>query len=235
MITIFMKELRTYFTSAMGYIFLGLFLIISGMFFAFVNIFNSYADMGTFFKNVSIVLLFLVPILTMRLLSEERKTKTDQLLITAPIHLRDIILGKYLASISLFLISLLFMGLYTIILFIFGNPVGTSIVTLFIGFFLMGCSLISIGLFISALTESQIVAGLATFAVLLLLWLSDIFSAAISNQTFVNVLNWLSVLKRYDEFTSGGVLNISTFIYYIIFSSVFVFLTTMTLEKRRWS
>ena len=168
-------------------------------------------------------------------MSEERKSRTDQLLITAPVRIHDIVLGKYFAAITLFFIYLLFMGLYAVILFIYGKPDVSSILTLFTGFFLMGCSLISIGLYISSLTDSQIVAGLVTFAVLLILWLFNFLTYVIPNQTVVNIINWLSVLKRYEKFTSGGVLYISTFIYYIVFSAVFTFITVMSLEKRRWS
>ncbi|MDD4689343.1 MAG: ABC transporter permease subunit [Eubacteriales bacterium] len=233
MTAIFKKELKAYFTSPIGYVFLGFALIISGVFFLWGNIYNSYIDTENFFRNIGVVYLFLIPILTMRLLSEEKKTKTDQLLITSPVSMSGIVIGKFLASIALFAIALIIMCIYVIILCIYGDPDLFAIFTMMLGFLLRGCALISIGLFISSLTDNQIVSCMVTFAVFLMLWLLDMFS--FPNEIIATIYGWLSVLKRYEEVITNGELDIATIVYFISFSSLFVFFTVMSLERKRWS
>lgn len=178
--------------------------------------------------------MMLVPVLTMRLLSEERKTKTDQLLLTSPVPLLSIVLGKYMAAVFVFLITLLITSIYPIILFIYGSPALGEILGGYLGFFLMGCTFIAIGLFVSSLTENQLTAYIATFAVLLLLWLMDWITPNLNNMIIVQILEWLSILKRFNDF-GMGILSLSPIVYYVSFSAVFVFLTMRVMEKRRWS
>lgn len=233
MSAIFSKEIKAYFTSPIGYVFLGFALILSGLFFLWGNIYNSYIDMESFFGNIGVVFLFLIPILTMRLMAEEKKTKTDQLLITSPVRISGIVIGKYFAAAALFALSLIIMCIYVIILCIYGDPDLFAIFTMMAGFFLMGCSLIAIGLFVSSLTDNQIVACLITFAIFLILWLLNMFT--FQSDAAGMVVGWLSVLKRYEEVTTNGELDIASIVYFISFSSLFVFFTVMSLERKRWS
>ena len=233
MSAIFTKELKAYFTSPIGYVFLGFSLVLSGVFFLWGNVYNSYVDMESFFGNIGVVFLFLIPILTMRLLAEEKKTKTDQLLLTSPVRLSGVVLGKFFASVALFAISLLIMCIYVVILCVYGDPDLFAIFAMMFGFFLMGSALISIGLFVSSLTDNQIIACLVTFALFLILWLFNMFS--FQSEILATVVGWVSVLKRYNEVTTNSELDIATIIYFISFSAVFVFFTIMSLERKRWS
>lgn len=233
MSAIFTKELKAYFTSPIGYVFLGFSLVLSGVFFLWGNVYNSYVDMESFFGNIGVVFLFLIPILTMRLLAEEKKTKTDQLLLTSPVRLSGVVLGKFFASVALFAIALLIMCIYVMILCVYGDPDLFAIFAMMIGFFLMGSALISIGLFVSSLTDNQIIACLVTFALFLILWLLNMFS--FQSDILATVVGWISVLKRYNEVTTNSELDIATIIYFISFSAMFVFFTIMSLERKRWS
>ncbi len=234
MISILKKEFKTYFYSPIAYVFIGFFLLLSGYFFATTNLFYGAADMKMVFGNMNIIFLFLTPILTMRLLSEEKRSKTDQLLITSPVNITGIVLGKYFAAVAVLLIALLITGIYPLILSIFGSPATAETLGGYLGFFFLGTSFIAIGLFISSLTESQITSAIVSFGVLIFLWVIDWIVPAVQNQFFANILEWLSILKRFQDFLIG-VLNLTPILYYLTFSAIFIFLTIQVLEKRRWS
>jgi len=234
MTAVFKRELRAYFLSPIGYVFLGFFLLLSGYFFAASNLLSGYAYINGVFGNLTIVLMIVVPILTMRLLSEERKTKTDQLLLTSPVSLTGVVVGKYLAALSVLIIALLITCIYPIILFVFSKPAIGEILGTYIGFFLMGAAFISVGLFVSSLTESQVTSAMASFGTLLLLYVADWIVPSIQNQTIAKAIEWFSVLNRFQDFTMG-ILSLEHIVYYISFIAVFVFLTIRVLEKRRWS
>jgi ABC-2 type transport system permease protein len=231
---VYKREMQAFFLSPLGYVFMGFFLLISGYFFTVNNIFTMNANFNTVLGNIIFLFMMLVPVLTMRLLSEEKKTKTDQLLLTSPVPLLSIVMGKYMAAVSVFLLTLLVTSIYPIILFIYGSPALAEILGGYLGFFLMGCTFIAIGLFVSSLTENQLTAYIATFAVLLLMWLIDWITPNLNNMTIVRILEWLSVLKRFNNF-GMGILGLSPVVYYISFSAVFVFLAMRVIEKRRWS
>jgi len=163
---IYKKELKSYFTSMMGYVFVAFVLVVVGIYFAAYNL-NAYPLIGYTLYNVTFLFLILVPILTMRSLSEEQRNKTDQLLYTSPVSLFSIVAGKYLALISVFGIPVLIICFYPQILHQYGNvDMGMSYLAIF-GFFLLGCAYIAIGLFISSITESQIIAAVISFVVLM--------------------------------------------------------------------
>jgi ABC-2 type transport system permease protein len=175
MLAILNKELRSYFSSASAYIFMGIFLLLAGVFFALSNILGQQPNVyyNSVLGSLNFVFLLIVPILTMRIISEESKMRTDQLLLTAPITITKIVLGKYLAAVLLFTITLLITGLYPLILSLFGNVAALEILTAYIGFFLMGSCFIAIGVFVSSLTDNQVVAAVGTFGVLLFIWILD--------------------------------------------------------------
>jgi ABC-2 type transport system permease protein len=170
---VFNKEFKSYFNSALGYIFMAVFLLISGIFFSLSNIITQQPN--TYFNpvlsNITFVFLLLVPVITMRTIAEETHQKTDQLLYTTPISLTEIILGKYFAAVALFLITLLITCIYPLILSIYGTVDVWSIVGSYIGFALLGSSFIAIGIFISSLTDNQVVSAVGTFGALLLIWI----------------------------------------------------------------
>lgn len=173
MLAIFNKEFRGYFTTASGYIFMAVFLIISGLFFSLTNLLQSSSYFSSVLQSSTFVFLILVPIITMRSLAEETHQKTDQLLLTSPVSLPGIVLGKYFASVALFWLTLIVTGLYPLILRMFGSIDAWEILGNYIGFALLGASFIAIGIFISSLTENQVAAAVGTFGALLSIWLID--------------------------------------------------------------
>ncbi|MDD3765789.1 MAG: ABC transporter permease subunit [Eubacteriales bacterium] len=234
MTAIFKRELKSYFTSSIGYIYLGITLLISGWFFVANNLYYAISDMSYFFANLTFIFIFLVPMLTMRLFTEEVKNKTDQLLLTSPVTVTQIVIGKYFSASALFGLTLFITMAYPAVMFLYGDPLIYSILGHYLGFFLLGSSLIAIGVFVSASTESQITAAIISFVVMLFIWLTDWIASTITNEIFKKVIEWLSVLKRYQEFTTG-ILSLSSVVYFISFASVFIFLTVQTIEKKRWS
>ncbi|NNU76862.1 ABC transporter permease [Clostridium estertheticum] len=179
MLAVFLKELRSYFTSAIGYIFIGTFLLITGIFFTMYNLLAASPTYNNTLQSLITIFLFIIPILTMKIISEETKTKTDQLLFTSPLKIRDIILGKYFAAVAIFTISLLITVLYPLILSMFGTVSPSEIFTGYIGMFLLGATLISIGLFVSSLTENQVTSAVISFGVLLFIFLIDSIEQAL--------------------------------------------------------
>ena len=231
---VYRRELQGYFLSPIAYVFIGIFMLVSGIFFAMTNVLSQQADFNGMLGNLTFLFMLIVPVLTMKLLSEERKNKTDQLLLTAPVSLVSIVVGKYLAAVTVFLVTLVVSAIYPITLFLYGNPSLVEILNGYLGFFLLGSALIAVGLLMSGLSENQVTAAVSTFGVLLLLWLGgDVLSSLISVDWINSVLDWFSVYNRFQNFTAG-LLSITQVIYYISFSAVFVFLTIRLLESRRW-
>lgn len=231
---IYKKEMRSYFCSPMGYVFIAAILALSGFFFTGVNLANGVGDMSYVFGNLITVLMIVIPVLTMRLMAEEKSAKTDQLLLTCPISTTAIVMGKLLAAVSVFMIALLGTLVYPLMLLKYIQPAWGQIFGNYIGFFLMGSAFVAIGLFISSLTENQIVAAVVTFAVLLLLNIINWLSSLLTNQILLTVVDWLSITTRFDDF-SRGMINLESVIYYLSYVAIFVFLTVRQIEKRRWS
>lgn len=173
MLAIFNKELKAYFYSASGYVFMGVFLLICGIFFASYNLLGGSPDYSSVLSRIIFIFLILVPVITMKLIAEEKHQKTDQLLLTSPLSVGDIVIGKYLASFSLFLITLAVTIFYPLILTQFGEIPAGQITATYIGFALMGGALIAIGVFVSSLTENQVIAAVGTIGILLLVWFTD--------------------------------------------------------------
>ncbi|QEN08855.1 ABC transporter permease [Oceanispirochaeta crateris] len=173
MLAVFRKELLTYFTTSVGYIFMGVFLLISGILFTTGNIFSMNSDYASFLSGLIMIFLLVVPLLTMKIFSEEMKQKTDQLLMTAPQPTLMIVAGKFLAAVTLFFLTLLVTGLYPLLLSFHTKMDTAQILGTYIGFFLLGSSFISMGIYISSLTDSQAGAAILTFCLLIITWIID--------------------------------------------------------------
>lgn len=234
MLAILKRELNSYFTSPIGYVFLAVFYFFSGMFFYSVLYSNS-TDISYVFSGLFTVLLFIVPLLTMRLLSEEKKQKTDQLLLTSPVSLTGLVVGKFLAALSMYAIGLAITVVYSLILAGFASPQWMVIIGNIFGTLLLGAALISIGLFISSMTENQMIAAVGSFAVMMFILMMDSFAGILpASLSFVGtLLTSLSFMTRYNELVSG-VLNIGTVLFFVSVAVIFNFLTIRVLEKRRW-
>ncbi len=232
---IFKRELKAYFTAPLGYIFVGVVFALSGYYFWYV-LSMQYNYIEYVFSSMFTVVTMIVPLLTMRLLSEEKKLKTDQLLFTAPVNLTDVVLGKYFAALVVYLIGISCTLLFQIVLAVYAVPDWNIFLGNFLALFLVGAAFIAIGLFISALTENQIVAAIGTFAVVLLVWMFDMIASVLPAELeFLAVtLNALSFSTRYNDFVSG-LLDISHILFFLSFAGAFNFLTVRMLERKRWS
>ncbi len=232
MAAIFRREFSSYFASPIGYIYLTVFYFFSGMFFNSVVTSNS-TDVTPVFSSLSLILLILIPLLTMRLLSEEKKQKTDQLLLTSPVSLSGLVYGKFLAAFCIYAMGIAITFVYAVVLAGFASPQWMVVVGNVLGALLLGFAMISIGLFISSLTENQMIAAVGSFAAMLFIQLMDAFTYLIPVRWISNVLLSISFTARYSEFTSG-ILNLSNVLYFLSIGVIFNFFTVRVLEKRRW-
>jgi ABC-2 type transport system permease protein len=249
--TIAKKEFRAYFTSPIAYVIFTVFLVLVGFFFfSLINWFNSmslqmaqnptyYAQLninqqvfGPLFHNMSIILLLMLPLLTMRLFSEEKKIGTEELLYTSPISVAQIILGKFVASLIVLLGMLGLTMILVAFTFFFGNPEIMPLLTGYLGLFLMGAAFISLGIFFSSLTENQIVSAILTYGSLLLFWIINWASASAAG-IWKEVLNYVSILQHFDNLTQG-ILDTTDIVYYLSFAFFGLFLTHSVIQSRRW-
>lgn len=233
MYAIFKKEIRSYFTSPIAYVLIGLFMLLTSIFFFLGNLASGYADFSSTLGTMGFILIFIIPVLTMRIIAEDRKNGTEVLLLTSPSNLSDIVIGKFLAVFTVFLVITVLSFIYPIILMAFGGQLTTQLVGGYIGFLLLGASFISVGILASSLTENQVVAVVISFVSLLIMWIIDSLAGFVGG--FVaKILNWFSLLSRYEDF-SKGILSLSPIVYYLSFIAVFLFITIRVIEKRRWS
>ncbi len=232
---IFRRELKAYFSSPLGYIFLGVIYAISGFYFWYV-LYSQANYIQYVFSNMFTIVLMVVPLLTMRLMSEDKKLKTDQLLLTAPVNITSVVLGKYFAAFVVYLLGVSSTIVYQIVLATFAAPDWNVFLGNYIAIALIGAALISIGILISSLTENQIIAAIGTLAISLFIWLLDSIAMALPAgfEWIGTVLGSLSFMTRYNDFVSG-ILNVSHILFFVSFAAVFLFFTVRALEKKRWS
>lgn len=249
-LTIARRELSSYFRSPIAYGVMAFFALIAGYFFYVAVVFfvrrgiessmmgqSMPMDLNDFvirplFSNVSVIGLFLIPMITMRLFAEEKRTGTIELLVTSPLRDLEIILGKWLAALILYAAMLGISALSLLMLFAYGKPDWKPIVVGYLGLLLLGGSLLAIGTFISTCTKNQIVAGVAGFAVCLLLWVLD-WASSFGTTVTDKVISYLSVLQHFDSF-SKGVLDSKDIIFYVSVIFIGLFLTARSLESLRW-
>ncbi|MEO7242760.1 MAG: ABC transporter permease subunit [Variovorax sp.] len=229
---VYRKELRSYFTSMTGYIYLAAFLAISGFIFSTGNLLSQNADIKSFFASISTVLIFLVPILTMRLLSEERKLRTLQLLLTMPISIGDIVLGKFLAALTVFALGLAATLVYPLILAKYGGVEAWVAAGNYIGMILLVATCIAIGLFISALTENQIVAAILTYVVLLGLSLLDSSTTGIRAEGLWRILRYASLNSHFSDF-ANGIFNPADIVFFLAVTLTFLAFSALAVDARR--
>jgi ABC-2 type transport system permease protein len=181
MLAVFKRELRAYFSSPIGWVVIGLFLFLSGIFFAATNLLGASPEYNSLLSTMAFILLLVVPLLTMRLLTEETRQHTDQMLITSPLSVTAIVVGKYLSAVAVYLITLLVTVLYPVMMSFFAllGLEWWKILGGYLGLFLLGASFIAVGMFFSSVTESQIVAAFATFAALLVMWIIDALTSMV--------------------------------------------------------
>jgi len=243
------KEVKSYFSSPIAYIAIGLWALLYGyFFFAILSFFvRQSMQMNQFgpqalnlnqqlirplLQNVTILILFLMPMVTMRTYSEEKRSGTIELLLTSPVTDFQIVLGKFFGAMALYAVMLAVTLFHIGVLFIYGSPEWKPILTSYIGLLLLGGCFIAVGLFISSLTKNQIVAGMVTFAVFLLLWIIT-WIGSFSGPTVDKLTNYLSIIDHFDDF-GKGVVDTTHLIYYLSFITFGLFLTAKSVDSERW-
>ena len=249
-LSIFKRDLKGYFNSPIAYVIIGLFLIITGIFFylllsGFLQ--YSYAAMmqrqgvplnvnlmmiRPFLLNMSVIILFMIPIITMRSFSEEKKNGTIELLLTAPLTNWQIIIGKFLATYLLYLVMTGITIFFMALLFIWGDPELVPILIGYLGILLMGAALIAAGNFISSLTENQIVAAVGTFSLTMFLWIIG-FASDFAGKIVGAILEYLSIVAHFEDF-SKGVFDTSHLVFYLSMTFFMLFLTYQSVESSKW-
>ena len=189
MLAIFKRELKAYFLTPIGYLYMGFFLLLTGIFFTFNNLFAQSSQFTGFLGSVLMIYLFAIPLLTMRLFAEEKRQKTDQLLLTSPVSITGIVCGKFLAAMAVFCGTLAFTALYAIVIAVYGDLEKWETLGSYIGFIFLGASYISVGIFISTVTENQLSAALVTFFALMLVWLIDPISQMVPSDTRSGIIS----------------------------------------------
>ena len=225
------RDMQGFFRSPLGYVYIGAFLTIMNLYFFAICVLSSSSDMGSVFSNMLIVFLFLMPILTMRLFSEEYKQGTDRLLLTAPVSVWEIVGGKFLAAVGVLLVALACTLPWVVIIAIFGEPAWAGIIGCYVAVLCASAVFAAMGMFLSSLTESQLIAAVLSFAVFLGLYLVGALSAAASG-TLASILSWFSIFTRYDTFMSGQ-FSLGNLIYFLSLTGLFLYLTARVLERRR--
>jgi ABC-2 type transport system permease protein len=226
-----LRELRSYFLSPLAYVVIALFLALSGYLFALILANGREASLRGLVQNVSVLYLFIVPAISMRLLAEEQRTGTVELLLTNPVQEWEIVTGKFLASIMLVLAMLALTLLFPLFLFIFGSPDKGPIITGYLGIFLQAAAFLSVGLWASSLTQNQIVAAIVSFALLLVLWLSDNLGQFLGG-TIGQIVSYTSVINHFQSFPQG-VIESKDVIYYLTLVIAGIVLSTLSLQSRR--
>ena len=242
MSAIYKREMLSFFTSPIGYVFTAVFFAISGVTFSLYTVYSQTTDTTMYFSTMLLFFVILIPLLTMKLLSEERKSKTEQILMTSPVSLVGIITAKFLAAFTIFAGTLIFssilnlFSLYSVAKeqeYVISKLSLPTVIGSVIGILLIGGAFIAIGLFISGLTENQIVSAVLSIGAFILIIASSYFAKNINNAFLRTVVKWFSVADRYSAFTRG-VFDFTSIVYYLSLIVVFIFLTVRVYEKRRW-
>ena len=234
MTAVYRRELGSYFKTPIGYVFVAVFLALSGALFAGTTLFSMSADVTKYFSYIVFLYVLLIPLLTMKSFSEERKTRTEQLLLTAPIALFGMVMGKFLAAVTMFVGCQLVASLSFFILGIYADLKVAVIFGNILAALLVGIAFIAVGLFVSSLTENQLTAAVATMGILLAFLLIGMLNQFIGVRWIRFLLNCVSVWSRFQNFTQG-VFDLAGLFYYLSVTAVFLFLAIRVYDRRRYN
>lgn len=233
MFAIYKRELKAYFQTPIGYIVVAAFFFFLGLFFSVIYSQGS-PKIAYVVTSISTIAVFTIPILTMRLMSEDRRQKVDQALLTAPVSLTGIVLGKFFAALSVFSIGLVPTIAFEGIIMSYISVNILEYLYALLGVILLGAVLISIGMFISSLTESSVVSGILTLVINILITYMSGFSSMVSKQWLVKILDKLAIMTAFENF-STNYFSIENIIYFVSITAIFLFLSVRSLERRRWA
>ncbi len=233
MFAIYKREMRAYFTTPVGYVFAAIYLALSAAVFCYSTVYSLSADTSTYFTVMIFALVILLPLLTMRSFSEERRTRTEQLLLTSPVSLWGMVFAKFLSAYTVFFGCTLLSSLNMIILYTHAEPETGIILGSLLALLLVGAAFLAIGICVSALTESQLSAAVSTVAILLLLLVISMANSLIGAEWLRFLLSALSVYARYQNFMQG-IFDVAALVYYLSLTALFLFFTVRIYDRRRF-
>ena len=233
LLSIWKRELQGYFFTPVGYVFMGVFLTLSSVIFFLTIMQTRSSDLLSFIGTMSYLWMLLCPVLTMRLLAEEKSRRTDQLLLTSPVSLPGVVLGKYLSAVTVMLFTVLLTGLFVLIVAIYGRVYPGELLTGYLGFVLQGCAFIALDLFISGCTSNQVTAMVAAFGANFVVWMLDLIQSAVSIGWVNAILSFFSLYERTEPFLMGQ-FSFASVGYDLSFAAAFILLTIHTLDARRY-
>lgn len=235
MLAIFKRELKAYFTGVIGYVFLVIYLAVAGILFSFTTMFSMSADVSSYFTFMLIFSAIVLPLLTMKSFSEERKTKTEQLLLTAPVSLWSMVMGKFLASYVVYASATLLTSLYFLFLIPYAVLQFMTLIGNVVALLLVGMVFIAIGLFVSSLTENQLASAIGTIAIILAFLGIGLVGALIPDNYWIRfVFDALSIFTRFSTFVNGY-FDLASLLYYLSVGSIFLWLTVRVYDRRRYN
>ncbi len=235
MVAIYKRELKAYFSTFIGYAFIASFLILSGVFFTLAVLGQAdEADITLYYTGIIFSFVVLIPLLTMKLFSDEKRQRTETLLLTAPVSLFSVVLAKFLAAFSMLFLTMAVSSVNLIPAYVYGTQNTMIILGNLLSVLLIGAAFISVGVFLSSVTENQLVAAVSTIAVIASFLVIGMFSNSIGFTPLRVVLNFFSVFGRYTYFTYG-IIDYAALIYYFSVTVLFIFLTVRVYERRRWA
>ena len=233
MISVWKRELQSYFYTPVGYLFMGVFLALSSVMFYLQILAQRSSDLLTFIGQISYLWMLLTPVLTMRLLAEERQKRTDQLLLTSPVSLTGVVLGKYLAAVTVMLATVLLLLVYVLIVAVYGQVYPGEVMVGLTGFILQGCAFIALDLFISGCMATPVSAAVMAFGVNFVLWILDMVESSVSAGWLSDVMNFFSLYARNEPFLMGQ-LSFASIGFDVSFALACLVLTIHTLDSRRY-
>lgn len=247
MFAIYKKELRSYFINAIGYVYVGVFLAAAALLCCYTTLASGSYDTSSYFTLLIFAFIILIPLLTMRLFAEEKKLRTEQLLMTAPVSIWGIVLGKFFAAATLFVGTVLASCINFFPLYSYADaerladeygtirigPMTGEIITCTLGILLIGLAFIAIGMFVSSLTENQLAAAVITVAIITVMLLLDLLKQYVDVYAIRFVISWVCLMSRFSSFTQG-ILDPASILYYLSITGVFLLLTVRVYDKRRW-
>ncbi len=233
MSAIFKREFKSYFTSPIGWVFLGSFFVFSGIYFWLGVLLMRSTEVEIVISSMLTIVMFLIPIITMRLFSEDKRQKTDQALLTAPVNLLPMVMGKMLAAMAIYALAFSVTFVYAVIVSGYGEVAWSMYFSNLLGILLLGTAMIPIGGFISSLTENQVVSAIGSFLIMLVLSFIDSLASLTNSEFLQKVILGISVYDRYNGFAMGQI-DYADIVFFLSVGAIFVFLTVRVFEKKRW-
>ncbi len=228
------RDLTAYFHTAVGYVFMGVFLTLSGLIFYLYNIKNLTSDLLSFLSQLTMPTMLLCPLLTMRLLCEDRQKRTDQLVLTSPVSLTGVVMGKYLAAACVMLLTLLLTNVYTLIIVLCGQVYLGEWFVGYLGFALQSLAFLALDLFVSCFAKNQMTGAVMAFGANFVLWMADLLAGSLSVGWMQNALNFISLYDRYEPFRLGQ-FSFSGTLFFVSFIAVCLVGAVRVLDARRFS